>query len=80
VEELKKQVEQLKTKMFYLQMSTLIIVVAFTTSQFLMTRDYSAIRSYYEDTQRQNVLLSETLEVVLLMLQELQTEMNESGR
>ena len=53
MEEMKKQVEQLRVKAFYLQMTIILIIGVIFSTQFALYRDYVAIRSYYQDSRRE---------------------------
>ena len=81
--EIEKQIEQLKTRMFYLRIAIIFIIGTFFTTYFSMLRDYSTIRSYYQESLAVSRQLTETVqtsietgEKVLLALQEFQTEKN----
>ena len=62
MEELKKEIESLKRKTFYLSLALLVISVAYVSSVFLQCRRYATIQDYYfESLWEQNQILEEIL-------------------
>lgn len=81
VEELKKEIESLKRKTFYMAIAFLVMSAAYVSSVFLQLQRYATIQDYYydslEDYRELNQMLweqNQTLEEILSNAQSVQTQ------
>ncbi|OUN23008.1 hypothetical protein [Blautia sp. An81] len=61
MEELKKEIESLKRKTFYLSLALLVISVAYASSVFLKCRRYATIQDYYFESLESDRELNQNL-------------------
>ena len=81
MEELKKEIESLKRKTFYMAIAFLVMSAAYVSSVFLQLQRYATIQDYYydslEDYRELNQMLweqNQTLEEILSNAQSVQTQ------
>lgn len=82
MEELKKEIESLKRKTFYLSLALLAISVAYASSVFLQCRRYATIQDYYFDSLETNRDLNQKLWEQNQLLEEIlsKTQSEQNGR
>lgn len=81
MEELKKEIESLKRKTFYMAIAFLVMSAAYVSAVFLQLQRYATIQDYYydslEDYRELNQMLweqNQTLEEILSNAQSVQTQ------
>lgn len=71
MEELKKEIESLKRKTFYMAIVFLVMSVAYAGSVFLQLQRYATIQDYYYDSLDLNRELSQMLQEQNQVLEEI---------